>query len=677
MANTEGIPDLGPLPQSDDNAELQRTSIKVLNSLLQDQDAILFRDERTEDYGVDGAFELKIGGRMTNFRAQVQLKGTASVEGNQDGSISLCVRTANLNYLLNGTSPIYVLFDAKKKEFWYVWAQDESRRLEAANSTWKEQREVTLRFNHRLAAHALDMIVERVMREGRMHRQIHDSLARATTNEPIVISIDTASLETTDPSQAQHLLLASGPAIVAAGYPKRALQLLELVDSATRNLPRLQLTAGFAEYMLGKHFNALGHIRQAMVRTQELSERDRTFLTRLKDACEFHVGIIDSATYRQRTDEWARALNGLESLDARLEVVYYRFLSERDREVRAALTKETHEITGQILSRSDATEAARLRATLTLLYVEGAEATRAVTRQLGLFRMRASVFAAHTKAMLRDYRDATTRLANWEASSSAALKRAHEVRNPILIGEAFTVVLGVLIPQLLNQRVDALFLDKVFEIPEPTVSKVLEGIASALAINELNGTVEGRLRVDILKADFLEIMGNLAGAKELAAQIHPEAEAMGFADIAERAKELLDDRTLLMEFEREWARFKQTDEDVSFASLSDDEVRQYARDILLSLGSPPDRLRVIQENCQSLREVARERCHWCRHLQMLEDRRQTRDPETAFSTVPNRRYKCDKFGYETAIITSDAQALIGAFKQLYCASCKDRSPKQA
>jgi hypothetical protein len=38
---------------------------------------------------------------------------------------------------------------------------------------------------------------------------------------------------------------------------------------------------------------------------------------------------------------------------------------------------------------------------------------------------------------------------------------------------------------------------------------------------------------------------------------------------------------------------------------------------------------------------------------------------------------CEKFGHETKIVTSDAKALIGAFKQLYCANCQDRAPKQA
>jgi hypothetical protein len=102
----DSTPDLGPLPISDENAALQRESVKALNALLLGQDDVVFRDERIEDYGVDGSFELKLNGRMTNFRGQVQLKASAHAIPNADGTISLSVNTANLNYLLNGTAPL-------------------------------------------------------------------------------------------------------------------------------------------------------------------------------------------------------------------------------------------------------------------------------------------------------------------------------------------------------------------------------------------------------------------------------------------------------------------------------------------------------------------------------------------------------------------------------------------
>jgi hypothetical protein len=131
-----------------------------------------------------------------------------------------------------------------------------------------------------------------------------------------------------------------------------------------------------------------------------------------------------------------------------------------------------------------------------------------------------------------------------------------------------------------------------------------------------------------------------------------------------------------MEFERDWSRFKQADEDISFGNLSDQEMRGFARDGLESLGLPPHCLEVFEQYCKSLREVARERSRWCRHIEMLEDIRQTRNPATAFSVLPNRKCVCEKLGYETENVTSDAQALIRAFKHVYCVNCKDRNPKQ-
>jgi hypothetical protein len=656
---------------------LQRTSIDALHSLLQGQGKILFRDERIEDYGVDGAFELKLAGFMTNFRAQVQLKGVVSAETNKDGSISLSVRTANLNYLLNGTSPIYLLFDAKREEFLYVWAREEEKRLGAVNSDWKNQQEVTLRFTRRLTTDTLAAIVDHILREGRMLRHIHDALARSTTSEHVTFRIDSCSLETTDPSQALTILMASGPAIVASGYPEQALQLLALIDPRTGSAPRLQLTAGYAEYMLGKHYSAIGHIRQAMARAQELSKRDQSFLSRLKDASEFRVGIIDADAYQQRADERARALTGLESLEAQLEVLQRRYLGERNPEVRANLAKETREITRRILNHPEATPPIKLSASLTLLYIEGTEANMGVTNQLVLSRMRASVFPGRTKQTLEGCRQAISRLAVWHASSIDALNQAFDLGHPILIGQAHIVVLGVFLAGLMSQRIEALYYDREFKVDDEARSRVLQGIKSALAIYDINGAVEDRLRVNALKMDFLEITGDLAGAKELAQRIYPEADAMGLANLAQQAKELLEERSLLMRVERDVLKLKETDEDVSIAAQSDEEIQRFARETLLSLGLPAGRMKIVEQCCLYMREVARERCHWCRYLQMLEEQPRTPDPATAHSTLPNQKCVCEKFGHATKIVTSDAHALIGAFKQLYCAGCKDRDPKQA
>lgn len=673
----EFIQDLGPLPESDQNAILQDRSLKALNALLEPQEVIKFRDERVDDYGVDGSFELRLHGRMTNFRTQVQLKGTGSVESNKDGSVSFSVRTANLNYLLNGASPIYILFDASRGEFWYVWAQDENRRLETDNSGWKKQETITLRFRDRLTLASLNGIVERVIRERRLHREIHDSLARATASEPVVVRIEPESLKVTNPSQARDILLASGPAIVAAGFPQEAMQLFRLLDSALQDLPRVQMTAGYAEYILGKYYNALGHIRQSIARKQELSERDRNFLLTLKDACEFHVGIIDSATYQMRMKERARSLTGLESLEAEQDSAYHQYLRERDAGKRAQLADRVRRITSEIENHADATDSIRLGARLILIYVEGTEANLAVTSELLAARVRATMFGGLPDAVLAGYRRARTRVKEWEMASDGALRDARALGHPILITEAFLIGLNGRIGKLMDQRLEAICTNAQFQISEQTKTRIRRDIETALALTDHSRTVETKLRIRRIQADFLEIIGDLPAAKEVATAVCPEAEAMGLINIAERAKELLEDRTSLMQFERDVERMKNTDQDLEFAAYSDSELQRWAPVVTEIVGSPPARFEIVRQYCDSMREIAQERTTWCRYIQLKEDLSQTTDPEAAFSVLPDRSCVCLKLGFETKVVTSDAHALIEAFKRVHCTNCPDRSPKQS
>src|SRR6185312_11109936 len=121
---------LGPLPKADRQDTLQQLSLKAFRNLLPEH-LFLFRDERIDDKGVDGALEVKVGGVFTNCRAQVQLKSTdANVDDfNNDGSYSLSIPTANLNYLLYGQNPLYVIWFSVTGELRFAWAREEWHRL--------------------------------------------------------------------------------------------------------------------------------------------------------------------------------------------------------------------------------------------------------------------------------------------------------------------------------------------------------------------------------------------------------------------------------------------------------------------------------------------------------------------------------------------------------------------
>lgn len=107
---------LGPLPRVDEAAVLQTKSFHALRDRLP-AERFIIRDERFEDYGVDLTLEVRAGTHATNCRAQVQLKGRTKCEPNADGSFSLPIEVTNLNYLLNGPCPLYVLYRPETREF--------------------------------------------------------------------------------------------------------------------------------------------------------------------------------------------------------------------------------------------------------------------------------------------------------------------------------------------------------------------------------------------------------------------------------------------------------------------------------------------------------------------------------------------------------------------------------
>lgn len=667
---------LGPLPKSDENARLQRESIKALNRLLFGVNDLVLRDERIEDYGVDFSFEMNVASKMTNFRAQVQMKASAGIRVTKDGYVPLQVDTTNLNYLLYGTSPIYILWDAQKDEFWYVWAQEENRRLLRENPSWTEQNSLTLQFRDRFTREVVPSIVDRVLREGRQLRGIRDRLARATEGEPVIIRIDANSLQITDASMAKSLLLASGTAIVAAGYPQQVLELIRLVDTTTRDLPRIELTTGYAEYMLGNHWKAIGHLRRAMARGSELSARDNSFLGNIKDASELHVGLIDPATYEQRMNERASTLSGIEALEAEQDALFSQCVRTTDLTRRSELSKKLRAVTERILKEPQLPGAIKLEAKLLLLFVEGVEANLAATQTEFAAEIRSELFPGDDLGVTKTLLKARQPHLQWEAQAAEALKEAYEFNHPILIFQALTVSLKIRIGRLFEESMEAITHESAYTVGPAARARVQRDLDEAVKLNAASGSIEGKLQLAELQADFLEVQGDRGAAKALAAKTYPEALAMGFGPIAEHAKRLLEDDSLLLRWRRTYELLRAEDSDVQHANQTDEELSRVARQLLRSVESPPARLDVIEDLLRSFRRISRERVEWCRHLQILEDLTMTRDPTTAYSELPTRKCDCAKFTYVTKNASVDAAAVITEFKQTFCASCPARDPKR-
>lgn len=673
--NYESSAQFGPLPIADSNSELQEKSIKALNALLKTTGEFVLRDERINDMGVDCSLEVRLSGFMTNFRAQVQLKASAEIKVLKDESASLSIKASNLNYLLNGVAPIYILYDARGDQFWYTWARDEATRLENSTPNWRDQTWVTIRFSKLLSESSLKEVREQIILEGRMHRVIRDSLARSAGRDSVVVRIDGESLTTTDRTQARDLLLNSGAAIVAAGFPEDVLQLLSLVEPSLRSIPRLQFIEAYALFTKGEHYMALGMIRRALAHHTQLSKQEISFAETLRDATEHRLGIIDKQTYQNRLAARSEALSGLEALEARQDLLYHRCLGEKDNQARTALLAELHAATDAILNHPEATRGVKLDARIVHLYAEGMQANLLASQNLLAAHIRGQLFPSDLRGVVDRLRAARSSRSDWEEKCNAALREAYDLRQPVLIAQALTVVLNVRIGRLVDAYMEAATRDREYSVEAPTREAIDRTFEEAEKTVRLNGATEGRLILQKLRADYLAILGDLDSARKLAEETYAEALAMDLAIIAEGALEILENRTLWQRFKRDCEATRNKPHDWELANSNDGELKRHAKQLLEIIGSPPAHPKKVYGHLRSLRQVAQERYSWCRHLQILEDLRLTNDAWTAHSKTPTRKCYCDLFSYESLVATVDVPSLLEDFKRQYCSGCTKRQPK--
>jgi hypothetical protein len=516
---------------------------------------------------------------------------------------------------------------------------------------------------------------EQIISEGRMYRAVRDSLTRSAGRDSVVVRIDGESLKTTDRTQARDLLLSSGAAIVAAGFPEEVLELLNLVEPSLRSIPRLQFIEAYALFTKGEHYMALGMIRRALAHHTQLSKQETSFAETLRDAAEQRLGIIDKHTYQKRLAARSEAPSGLEALEARQDLLYHRCLGEKDNQARTALLVELGAATDAILNHPEATRGVKLDGRIVLLYAEGMQANLLASQNLLAANIRGQLFPSDLRGVVDRMRAARLSRSDWEEKCNAALREADDLGQPVLIAQALTVVLNVRIGRLVDAYMEAASRDREYSVEAPAREAIGRTFEEAEKTVRLNGATEGRLILQKLRADYLTIQGDLDSARKLAEETYAEALAMDLATIAEGALEILEHRTLWLRFKRDCEATRSKPHDWGLANSNDDELKRHAKQLLEIIGSPPAHPKKVYGHLRSLRQVAQERYSWCRHLQILEDLTVTNDPSTAYSKTPTRNCYCDMFGHESVVATADVPSLLEDFKRRYCSGCMNRQPK--
>jgi len=666
--------DLGPLPQGDRNAELQKLSLVAFQEALTPfVDRLWFRDERVDDTGVDGSLEVKAEGCHTNLRAQVQMKGTENPRFLEDGTATLQVASSNLNYLLNGPSPIYVMFILPQKELRYAWARDERKRIEQDNPDWSEQGTITLHLREAITPRALDSIRARIISEGRFSRRIHEALVRMPAGEKATLTVDPSSLDIVDSHKIEALLLRSGFSLVNSGLPKEVVKLAEQLPPATRERAKICAVVAYADYMMGQYDAALGRIAQAMLNDQELNATDRTFLRHLRLVCDYHRGRITPAEFAAQHQALADEEGGSFRCYYHLESLRHQLLAEHDPQRRLPLMEELRQVCLRMESANDAGKHEQIQARLTRLLFDGSEQLIRWDREIAGLEIR-SMIPAFRGPDRSAVDSAGQALAAWQKSVRETIEEAIDVASPMLVAEALCVKLQVGIQGLFSPFAKATAQGQALALASGVLEAMERDWTTALGIFQERGILDRELQTKMLMADVYEMIGRDGDAVRLASEVLPIAEVMGYTRIAELASETATQRSLVRQF-REALRAELGDQDPRFATMTDEQVKQRAADIMSAFDLPASRLGVVERDCVATREVARERMLWCRHIEILQDKSHERSASTFYAQDPNRKCVCRRHGFETHIETPHWEGLLATFKQQYCLSCPDRNAK--
>lgn len=666
--------DLGPLPQADPQSQLAREAIDVLRSALPKKQ-FLFRAERHDDYGVDGTLEILVHDKATNLRAHVQVRARSGTKCGVDGSVSLQVKTTNLNYLLNGPAPLYVLYRPEQKELRYAFARDEFRRIEAQNPEWRTQQTVVIQMKNILREPDLREIHERIIAESKFNRSLHDTITQAVPGK-IAIQVDVSTLSILTAEQSFEFLLQYGAQLTAVGFANKVIEAARILRDDHRKHGRIQLALGYAFYSRGDYLKADGYLADAALAVSDLDEENRAFLYFLIDACDYFTGRVTRDQFIKKMSEWPRMAPPAMAVQYDLLTLREQWRIERDRESRDRIRGEIIRIANNASIDPGIPPQVRARVRLTLLECE----VEQLSLHLGKAMMLAANEGPRKTRNLSDVADSRSDLARltrqwttWESTAQELMKEATDGANERFYLEVdYVVLLGRL--GLLKQWTYArLMNDKpvghhaLFD----TICKQSDRV-SELAMRCANS--EYRIRAQLIKAQVLDLKGETDLAEIIARNALEVAVALRLAAAEATARSFLAGEDTLRAIISQVEKIRATRPEQLMLAVPDEELERYAREECSILGIPEDRHRVIYHEMLCFRQLAEEQEKWCRYLGLLENRSHAQSKETHYRHVPPKVCTCSLLGVQSIIESEEFETLVAAFKAAHCVDCKDRVP---
>jgi hypothetical protein len=571
----------GPLPTVDKSNKNQHRSLTRLNAALIDD--LRFRDERVDDFGVDGSIEVHIGGKATNLRSDVQLKSMEADGRNRDGSLSYSAKVSNLVYLLNGRSPIYVIYVLDTDSLLYVWVRDEINRIESENAGWKAQGNVTLRLRTDLDSAAGGEVRDRILREGVFRRQVAEFVSKAAGGT-VLLSVDASTFSIAKRDDVAKLIADHGVALAESGLPQAVLEKASALTLSEREQPAVALAIGYSEYTRSHYAASDGHLTIARLRESELDPKGKVLLALISNACDLELGRVTRSEYLANEASIVGDRGPL-ARQLKAKVLWNAYLEDRHPDRVTTLVSELAELTDE--SDADPGDSAENRFQLRLALLTAK--TDALISELLTMNAQGQMAERVELPWIAPTRTAPDWKQQWEAlleQQRELLAEAVRLNNPIFLGRGNALKAFAEFQRLLMERLMSAPLGTQPPDQDAQIYSLLPAVDAAQQLAISVGDVEEEIRLTLRLADMFMALGNDTAAKRLATGALARARALRFERLIAQAEALSRGEWFVHGFERQLRSVREQDEDELLAGEPDDAIDRMARTTLHAMGLP-------------------------------------------------------------------------------------------
>ncbi|MFA4974274.1 MAG: DUF4365 domain-containing protein [bacterium] len=664
--------DFGQLPRSSPQHELERASSAALDHLLTSKydRELELRSEPGPDTGVDRYLEVKVNGRYTKCQALVQLKGTDSAKPLSKGGLAHPVEVYNLNYLRQGLSSIYILYDRPRDEFWYAWARDERGRLDAERPGWRDKRKVRLHFKRRLDAGGITEIRARVLAEGRLARDVLERHARLQVGDKLTLALQQNKPVITDGSEALDRLLAEGFDMAAAGRADEVLELATKLSAESRSYAGVQLILANAEFMRSRAQHALGYLAEAALKADQLPTEAHELLAGLQLECEFLAGRISRDEYLRKQHAFAASCATPLRDFHRLEELRLEFLDQPTPDRQDEILEEVVAIDARVQGDSDAGPGRKAHARFMHLLLRGLRWS-AELQEWSLVAMLLRAFGLMTPSDADERAKGAAREVDcFIADVSTFIEEVRQLSQPWILGEALLLRALAYVIQLRFVCMARVLTGGAFGREDQHLQTEKDALA-AVDVFRRAGMLHAELRAQMVLADYYELTNHGDKARELALQAQPTVEAMSYGNLVASVRAYVAGRSMLRQDADRLAGFLTGGLFAMLASLTDDELHLMARRTASRFPVSEEQMGTFEVSFFAGREAGRERVRWCRYLNLEERRPPAGKPwEIALPLV----WRCVRRQHIIEAPRSEWLRFLRGFERTHCEDCSDRNP---